>query len=322
MRIKLVVLTVIFFFGFTLLPNSLNAESPYIVKKGSVVEELILSNVDVNIYGYVKTLNLDSGDVKIFKEGKVDDLRVGAGDVEIYGEAKDIEVGIGKVTVYGRVRGDIKVGLGSVILKSNSIVEGDIAVVGKVKREEGSIVKGDVEILNLPNLAFLKDIMKYKVSTPKSPTSKLITFFVLLFVLFLILALFPNATKRGIDYLSTKPLNSFLLSLILIALAIGISILLIVTIVGIILVPLLAIGAIALYLFGSTIFYTTIGKQMLKLINVEDPNLAISFLVSAVPLLLIEVFVPYGEIISLVPLVFGFGAGFKAIFPKLTIFNL
>ncbi len=322
MRIKLVVLTVIFFFGFTLLPNSLNAESPYIVKKGSVVEELILSNVDVNIYGYVKTLNLDSGDVKIFKEGKVDDLRVGAGDVEIYGEAKDIEVGIGKVTVYGRVRGDIKVGLGSVILKSNSIVEGDIAVVGKVKREEGSIVKGDVEILNLPNLAFLKDIMKYKVSTPKSPTSKLITFFVLLFVLFLILALFPNATKRGIDYLSTKPLNSFLLSLILIALAIGISILLIVTIVGIILVPLLAIGAIALYLFGSTIFYTTIGKQMLKLINMEDPNLAISFLVSAVPLLLIEVFVPYGEIISLVPLVFGFGAGFKAIFPKLTIFNL
>lgn len=322
MRIKLVVLTVIFFFGFTLLPNSLNAESPYTVKKGSVVEELILSNVDVNIYGYVKTLNLDSGDVKIFKEGKVDDLRVGAGDVEIYGEAKDIEVGIGKVTVYGRVRGDIKVGLGSVILKSNSIVEGDIAVVGKVKREEGSIVKGDVEILNLPNLAFLKDIMKYKVSTPKSPTSKLITFFVLLFVLFLILALFPNATKRGIDYLSTKPLNSFLLSLILIALAIGISILLIVTIVGIILVPLLAIGAIALYLFGSTIFYTTIGKQMLKLINVEDPNLAISFLVSAVPLLLIEVFVPYGEIISLVPLVFGFGAGFKAIFPKLTIFNL
>ncbi len=322
MRIKLVVLIVIFFFGFTLLPNSLNAESPYIVKKGSVVEELILSNVDVNIYGYVKTLNLDSGDVKIFKEGKVDDLRVGAGDVEIYGEAKDIEVGIGKVTVYGRVRGDIKVGLGSVILKSNSIVEGDIAVVGKVKREEGSIVKGDVEILNLPNLAFLKDIMKYKVSTPKSPISKLITFFVLLFVLFLILALFPNATKRGIDYLSTKPLNSFLLSLILIALAIGISILLIVTIVGIILVPLLAIGAIALYLFGSTIFYTTIGKQMLKLINVEDPNLAISFLVSAVPLLLIEVFVPYGEIISLVPLVFGFGAGFKAIFPKLTIFNL
>jgi len=322
MRIKLVVLTVIFFFGFTLLPNSLNAESPYIVKKGSVVEELILSNVDVNIYGYVKTLNLDSGDVKIFKEGKVDDLRVGAGDVEIYGEAKDIEVGIGKVTVYGRVRGDIKVGLGSVILKSNSIVEGDIAVVGKVKREEGSIVKGDVGILNLPNLAFLKDIMKYKVSTPKSPTSKLITFFVLLFVLFLILALFPNATKRGIDYLSTKPLNSFLLSLILIALAIGISILLIVTIVGIILVPLLAIGAIALYLFGSTIFYTTIGKQMLKLINVEDPNLAISFLVSAVPLLLIEVFVPYGEIISLIPLVFGFGAGFKAIFPKLTIFNL
>ncbi len=322
MRIKLVVLTVIFFFGFTLLPNSLNAESPYIVKKGSVVEELILSNVDVNIYGYVKTLNLDSGDVKIFKEGKVDDLRVGAGDVEIYGEAKDIEVGIGKVTVYGRVRGDIKVGLGSVILKSNSIVEGDIAVVGKVKREEGSIVKGDVEILNLPNLAFLKDIMKYKVSTPKSPTSKLITFFVLLFVLFLILALFPNATKRGIDYLSTKPLNSFLLSLILIALAIGISILLIVTIVGIILVPLLAIGAIALYLFGSTIFYTTIGKQMLKLINMEDPNLAISFLVSAVPLLLIEVFVPYGEIISLIPLVFGFGAGFKAIFPKLTIFNL
>ena len=322
MRIKLVVLTVIFFFGFTLLPNSLNAESPYTVKKGSVVEELILSNVDVNIYGYVKTLNLDSGDVKIFKEGKVDDLRVGAGDVEIYGEAKDIEVGIGKVTVYGRVRGDIKVGLGSVILKSNSIVEGDIAVVGKVKREEGSIVKGDVEILNLPSLAFLKDIMKYKVSTPKSPTSKLITFFVLLFVLFLILALFPNATKRGIDYLSTKPLNSFLLSLILIALAIGISILLIVTIVGIILVPLLAIGAIALYLFGSTIFYTTIGKQMLKLINVEDPNLAISFLVSAVPLLLIEVFVPYGEIISLVPLVFGFGAGFKAIFPKLTIFNL
>ena len=110
--------------------------------------------------------------------------------------------------------------------------------------------------------------------------------------------------------------------MILIALAIGISILLIVTIVGIILVPLLAIGAIALYLFGSTIFYTTIGKQMLKLINVEDPNLAISFLVSAVPLLLIEVFVPYGEIISLVPLVFGFGAGFKAIFPKLTIFNL
>ena len=322
MRIKLVVLTVIFFFGFTLLPNSLNAESPYTVKKGSVVEELILSNVDVNIYGYVKTLNLDSGDVKIFKEGKVDDLRVGAGDVEIYGEAKDIEVGIGKVTVYGRVRGDVKVGLGSVILKSNSIVEGDIAVVGKVKGEEGSIVKGDVEILNLPNLAFLKDIMKYKVSTPKSPTSKLITFFVLLFVLFLILALFPNATKRGIDYLSTKPLNSFLLSLILIALAIGISILLIVTIVGIILVPLLAIGAIALYLFGSTIFYTTIGKQMLKLINVEDPNLAISFLVSAVPLLLIEVFVPYGEIISLVPLVFGFGAGFKAIFPKLTIFNL
>ncbi|GEM_PF-5430334 len=322
MRIKLIVLIVIFFFGFTLLPNSLNAESPYTVKKGSVVEELILSNVDVNIYGYVKTLNLDSGDVKIFKEGKVDDLRVGAGDVEIYGEAKDIEVGIGKVTVYGRVRGDIKVGLGSVILKSNSIVEGDIAVVGKVKREEGSIVKGDVEILNLPNLAFLKDIMKYKVSTPKSPISKLITFFVLLFVLFLILALFPNATKRGIDYLSTKPLNSFLLSLILIALAIGISILLIVTIVGIILVPLLAIGAIALYLFGSTIFYTTIGKQMLKLINVEDPSLAISFLVSAVPLLLIEVFVPYGEIISLVPLVFGFGAGFKAIFPKLTIFNL
>lgn len=313
--------------------NLVNSESPYIVKEDSIVEELSLTNTDVSVYGYVKLLNLGTGDVKVFKNGRVDKLRVGAGDVEIYGEVKNIQVGLGDVTVYGVVKGDIEVGLGSVTLKSGSVVEGNVRVVGEVNREEGSTVKGEIESTKFPEISFVSKFFKNREflkrfpmefptgrRTPKIP--KIIAFFVLLFICFLILPLFPRATERGVNYLISKPMNSFLLSLLLLAFSLGILILLIITIIGILLVPLLLIGVFMFYLFGTTIFYVTIGTHILKLFNVKRPNPALSYFISAVPLLLITLFVPYGNLISVVSLLFGFGSAFKGSFPKVTIFNL
>ena len=309
------------------------SESPYVVKEGNVVEELSLTNTDLYVYGYVKLLNLGTGDVKVFEKGRVDKLRVGAGNVEIYGEARNVQVGLGDVILYGVVKGDIEVGLGNVILKPNSIVEGDIRVVGEINREKGSIVKGEIESTRLPEIPFISQIFKNKEFLKRIPlhirmgdkrprVPKLVLFFIFLFVSFLILALFPRATERGVKYLSSKPMNSFLLSLVLLAISLGILILLVITIIGIILTPLIIIGVFIFYLFGTTIFYTTIGTHILRLLNLEKPNLVLSYFVASIPLILINIFVPYGGLISFVSLVFGLGAAFKSAFPKLVIFNL
>jgi len=329
-RLYLILLILILILPLT---ASVYSESPYIVKEGNIIEELSVSDTDVYVYGYVKLLNLGTGAVKVFEKGRVNKLRVGAGNVEIYGEVRDVQIGLGDVTLYGVVKGDIEVGLGNVVLKPNSTVEGNIRVVGEVKREEGSVVKGEIESTQLPEIPFISRIFKNKeffrriplhirMGERKPKVSKLVLFFVFLFVSFLILALFPHATERGVKYLSSKPMNSFLLSLVLLAISFGILILLVITIIGIILTPLVIIGVFIFYLFGTTIFYTTIGTHILKLLNIENPNLVLSYFVASIPLILINIFVPYGGLISFVSLVFGLGAAFKSAFPKLVIFNL
>lgn len=305
------------------------AKSAYVVVKGDVVNELSLSLFDVEVYGEVKNLNLGTGKITIHEGGKVKNLSLGMGDVIILGEAGEIKVGLGDVEVSGKVRGDIEVGLGDVILKSTAIVEGDISTVGEITRDEGSIVEGAVKSVGI-TIPGLKGIFKDRGYIKKIParlfqihqTMKLISLISTLLLGVLLLALFPLAVQRGAEFLISKPWNSLLLTLSLTVIAIGGTFFLVITLIGIPLALLIWSTFIIFNVLGGVIVYRTTGEMLLKVFKLESPVPALSYIVGAIPLLLLRNYLPFGFIIGLAVFLFGLGSAFKAAFPKANIFGL
>lgn len=203
------------------------------------------------------------------------------GNVRVTGPVGDSVVAVlGNVYVDSKVSEVVAV-LGNVQLGQNAEVRGDVvAVGGTVTRDAGAIIHGSIPTVNFPVIggrleplhAYLTECV-FKLRLLAFDARLLWAWgvaigFLLLYVV--IALLFRGPVEKGVVTLETRPGGSILTALLTLLLAPVLIVLLCVTIIGIAVVPFLAIGLVIAGLFGKAVILAWLGRQVTRLLG-EGP---------------------------------------------------
>lgn len=211
------------------------------------------------------------------------DARVGGAAIAILGQLDvDGPVGGEAVSVLGdtrinsHVRGEAVAVLGNMDLGPNAIVDGDVVVVGgRLTKAPGAVLRGDQ--VNVPALAALGELEWLTTWFKRALlTGRPLAFgehlgwawiVALSFLgLYLLLALiFPRGIEKCATTLETRPGYSILSSILTVVLTPVAFVLLTVTLVGVFLVPFLAVGLFFVKLFGKAVMLAWIGRRVIRL---------------------------------------------------------
>ncbi len=240
-----------------------------------VVSILGSSNVDGEVSRDVVSI---LGDTRIGP-----DARVGGAAIAILGQLDvDGPVGGEAVSVLGdtrinsHVRGGAVAVLGNMDLGPNAIIDGDVVVVGgRLTKAPGAVLRGDQ--VNIPALAALGELEWLTTWFKRALlTGRPLAFgehlgwawiVALSFLgLYLLLALiFPRGIEKCATTLETRPGYSILSSILTVVLTPVAFVLLTVTLVGVFLVPFLAVGLFFVKLFGKAVMLAWIGRRVIRL---------------------------------------------------------
>lgn len=178
----------------------------------------------------------------------------------------------GTLTVAGRVRHDAVVVAGKLIARPSAAIGGDVvAVAGNLALHDGAIVHGDRISMGGPfNGGLAKVIAALAHGGDISPMALFVFNFVgvlvralLLFVLAVLLVSFaPTRTQRVREFLSIRPGASIAGGMVLLVGMIPACLLLVVTLVGIPLIPVLLFGLLSLMVIGLTSLMIWVGESV------------------------------------------------------------
>jgi len=205
--------------------------------------------------------------------------------------AEEIVVIGGDVLIGGEVRKDVVVIGGDIILKSTSIVGGNVVDVGgSIEREEGAQIKGEEISLSAIRLEFLKSLSKISIDM-KSLWGWLRLIWLLgvaIIVVILILAL-PRPVEDTLQALNRDPLRAFLVGLIAFVALIPLTILLLLSLIGILLIPLLFLIILGLSIFGVASVSLLIGRRIRIAFNIERLSSAWEVLIGLAFIYLLQI---------------------------------
>ena len=223
------------------------------------LEKKVVGDVVVGEGETVEEVSTAWGDVLI--EGEVeDDVRSGVGNIRVEGPVGgDVDAGSGDVYVNAPVGGEVDVGNGDLHLLSGAQVGGGISVGnGTVYREQGAQV-------DVPQMAGM--VSDFDEDSPIEAFSSVIGWamltlgFVALTVLLAVVAPRPLwASARSIE---VAPVRSLVLGLCSVPVAVIVSVLLAVTVVGLLLLLLLWPAYLALILFGALVAAYYLGRKVM-----------------------------------------------------------
>ena len=191
---------------------------------------------------------------------------------------KEMVTVLGNAEVNGKVNGDVAVVLGSAILGPNAEINGELVVIGgRIERHPDSISRGqEVVIPFLPpgmTDAF-EDIPKFisdcvLLARPISPNVKITLYIAAIFMVFYLLlaVLFPRQMERSRKAIEERPFNAFLAGILVLAAYIPFSIIMIITVVGILLLPVADIALIAIAVLGKAVAFFFVGRQIARAIR-------------------------------------------------------
>lgn len=224
------------------------------------------------------------GETRVGPEGKVGGSAVavlGRLTVEgtVAGEAVSV---LGGVTINNRVGGDVVSVLGGMDLGPKAVIDGDIVVIGKLKKDGAAVVRGNV--VHLPFFSGFSDV-DWLVTWVKRCLllGRPLAFGAHLgwawlvalsfFALYLLLALiFPRGVEKCVVNLETRPGHSVLWSFLTVLLTPVAIVLLAVTVIGAVLVPFIGAGLLAAKLFGKAVMLAWIGRRFLRLFGSGAPG--------------------------------------------------
>jgi uncharacterized RDD family membrane protein YckC len=203
------------------------------------------------------------------------DSAVIKGSTTINGEVQhDCVTVFGNATVNGKIGNNLMVVLGSVELGPEADVGGQLIVVGgEVKKAPGAQIHGEQTQVHVPGLLpavdwITKGLLWARPFPPNVGWAWLIAI-ILLLVNLLLLVIFPQPIQACVDTIERKPITSFFAG-ILAKLLLGLFIaLLAITVVGLIVVPFLAAGALVGALFGKITAYRYVGQQLVRPTKME-----------------------------------------------------
>lgn len=202
----------------------------------------------------------------------------------------DVMVAGGSLNVAGRIEGDAVVMGGSLILQETAYVDGDVSVLGgSVTRASGATVTGEVItglMLGRPALpAFAQSPLLQapwaaaRVSGPELLLRAVLRVFAgfLLATLMAALALAvlsfaPDATRRVGNAVVAVPGLTFIVGLITFVLALGLALLLAITICFIPIAFLLMMALVLAMTFGWIALGWLLGDRLLRALNIGEPH--------------------------------------------------
>lgn len=210
---------------------------------------------------------------KISKTDNEQNQKVSIGsDVSIMAgeEAEDLVVIGGNASVAGHVKGDIVVIAGGIDLKDGAQVDGDIVNIGgNFSKTDNAVTGGDVVKLLSGGVfkygfSFLASLIGLGITAILMVLYKGLFFLTVLIIGLLALYIANEKTHQTIgDYFLKKPIKSFLFGLLVMAAVVVINSVLIVTIIGILIVPIVLTIIFLLGCWGSAILLTMLGEKLL-----------------------------------------------------------
>jgi hypothetical protein len=267
-----------------------------LVEEGEIAEEVYIFWGDVTVEGSVK-----------------DDVETGVGNIRIEGPVGgDVDAGSGEVRINAPVGGDVEVGHGDVYLERGAQLEGDVSVgSGKVFRDQ----EARVPITQTAGMASDFDDDSLFEAFSDALGWVVMTLGLMAAAVLLAVAA-PGSLRASARSLETVPGRSFMLGLGSVPVAFILSVLLTITIVGILLLFLLWPAYLALIIFGALVTAYFLGRKVLLVTGRYRAGDVLAaaigaFLVSAVCL------IPFvGGLIFLALALLGTGGAVSALFAR------
>ena len=262
----------------------------------------------------------------VVKEGETSNsIVLIGGNLTVEGTADgDVVVIFGSVTVSGHADRDLVVVGGSAELLEGGSVDGDAVIVGgSLKRAAGSTINGDQRQFDLggtfPNLSWVGDwtVKGLLYARPLPPQLSWVwgVTAILAITYLLLAAVFPRPVGACVQALETNAATSLVVGLLSIALIGPVVFLLIVSVAGIFIIPVLLLALTGACLIGKLAVYQCTGRQMGLQIgarSLQQPALA---LLIGIALYTILYTVPVlGFLVWGLTLAWGLGAVFVAAF--------
>lgn len=231
---------------------------------------------------------------------------------------RDLVVIGGNVELNGRVRGQMVIVGGSAKLGPQADVRRDAVVVGgDLTRDPGARIGGDV-VEVLPNLGFPRVVrpilgwitnglllgrpMAPKVGWSWAATAILVAFYCLLALLF------KRALHAGVETVETRPFGSFFAGFLVLLLVAPVTILLIASAVGIVLVPFLLCGLVFAFFLGKATVYQFVGFQLSSSLRASTALSLLALIIGAAIFLLLYLVPVLGFVMWGLVTIWGIGA--------------
>ena len=257
--------------------------------------------------------------ITLFRPGNViakDKVRFGGDVVVDEGtEVKDAVAVGGSVTVNGKVRDSAVAVGGSVILGRNAVVGKDVVSVGgAVKQEQGSKIHGDVVEVNIPGVSAIIPFFFEDTSSSWFWIFKITIFLGFLPLAVLMVAVLPkpfNLISSNVQQNLGKVILWAVLGLVVL---IPLAFFLLISVVGIPLIPLEVFLVGIAFLFGYIAIAQLIGDKIAAL--VKKPALGVIWLtVMGLLALWLIGWVPFlGSLVKATVIVLGFGGVLATLF--------
>jgi uncharacterized RDD family membrane protein YckC len=266
-----------------------------------------------------------TGNSEVSAGEKVGDFVVVFGNATLHGEVTgDMVVVFGNATVDGTVQGDCVNVMGSMRLGPNADVHGQcVAIGGKLNRDPGAkLAREPVEVGFgglMPQVEGLGRWVRegLLLGRPLPPTVGFVWWIVgLHFLVYLIITLLlPKPVDACVKVLETRTLTAFMVGLLGMILLAPVMFILVVSGIGLLIVPFVALALTAAKLIGRTACFHYIGGQLLHRANPESaPTPLVAFLVGWVLVTLLYMVPILGFVVLGVLTPFSLGAALLAVF--------
>lgn len=180
----------------------------------------------------------------------------------------DVVVVGGNLEIAGDVTGDISIAGGNVNLHSTAVVNGDINIAGgNLNRSEGAVVRGSINQGNSPRIGFPRSLPLIGFSTGLDRTfdfwGGLIGALAMAALGALLVVFFPTPMHRVAETVESSLLPSVGVGCLTLIVVPVLALLLTITLIGIPLVVILAIAAVAAWYFGWITIGYLAGQRIL-----------------------------------------------------------
>ena len=229
--------------------------------------------------------------------------------VEEWESVKSVVVFGGALTINGRVEEDAVAIGGSISLAPGAEVGGDAVVIGgTVTKPTNAKITGDV--VEIGGAWLGNSIKGAAAQTPLIAASFAILSAIAMLVLLVVLAaLFPKQIEKALAVVEKEWLKSFGFGVLGLILIVPIIIGLIISLLGIPLIPIFFLIAVAGYIMGYVVVAGCIGRRIFKSFKPKKAKpLALEVLLGAVVILLVGIVPFVGWLAKSLAILAGFGA--------------